>query len=142
MNDAEKAKELLRSGKTCALVLGDTEYASEETGIRPMVGFLDEKIYLKGFSAADRIVGKAAALLFALAGVKYVYGEVMSKGAVKVLKEYGISYGYSTLADEIVNRRGDGKCPMEQAVENIDVPKQALAAIKDKLASLRAESKR
>jgi len=33
----------------------------------------------------------------------------------------------------VVNRKGDGICPMEEAVEGIDDPSAAIAAIKEKL---------
>jgi hypothetical protein len=50
---------------------------------------------------------------------------------------YGIVAEYETLADYIVNRSGDGICPMEEAVIDIDDPTEALAAVKRRLEELR-----
>ena len=39
--------------------------------------------------------------------------------------------------DAIVNRAGDGPCPIESAVADIDDPQEALVAVRQKLADLR-----
>ena len=141
MRDADRCKSLLASdgGYTCALVRGDKSYTSKAAGIAPLVRFIDDGLELSGFSAADRIVGKAAALLYAHMGVAYVYGEVMSAPALEALGKHGIACEYSTLTDGIINRRGDGACPMERAVENIDEPTAAVRAVKATLEKLRSD---
>ena len=45
--------------------------------------------------------------------------------------EYGVEYLYRTCADVILNRAGTGVCPMEQCVQNIDNPAEAIEAIKN-----------
>ena len=83
MTDLEHAKRLLNSSShTCVLCKGEVIHVSDRTGIAPMMDFLDHETDLVGFSAADRIVGKAAALLFALAGVREIYAEVLSESAI------------------------------------------------------------
>lgn len=104
-----------------------------------MVNFLAGKTDLHGFSAADRIVGKAAALLFVLAKVKEVYSEVMSKSAAAVFDKHGISYSCGVLTDRIINRKGDDICPMEKLTMNIDDPALAYSAISKKLSELMAD---
>ena len=139
MNDLEKAKTVLYSDCdfTCVLCKGSITYTSRQRGIVPMVDFLSEGIDLSHFSAADKIVGKAAAMLFVLADVKEVYAAVMSASAAKLLAEHGIVPIYDTLTECIVNRSGDGLCPMEKAVQNIKEPEEALQAIRSTLAALR-----
>ena len=137
MTDLERARRLLETeGYTCVLVRGDTVYTSRETGIRPMVGYLSQGTELGGFSAADKIVGKAAAMLFALAGVTALHAEVLSRKGAAILEEYRIAYTCGTLTDEIVNRQGTGPCPMEQAVRDVYELTAALQAVKDTLARL------
>ena len=133
MKDLEKAKALLLapdSAYTCVLCRDDEQYTSEEKGIAPMIHFLDSGTRLNGFCAADRIVGKAAAMLFILARVRAVHGEVMTETACRLLKENGIAVSFATLTDAIINRRGDGLCPMEKAVEGIFDPSLARDAIR------------
>ena len=137
MTDADRAKKLLTDGRyTCVLIRGVDVVTSKERGIKPLIAFIDGKKDLRGYTAADRIVGKAAALLYALIGVRQVYAEVMSKDAVRALESRKIAFSYDTLTDRIINRRGDDICPMERAVANIDTPSAALSAIKSKLSRL------
>ena len=138
--DLEKAKEALAT-HTIALCKGDDIVTSGERGIKPMVGFIDEGRKLDGYSVADRTVGKAAALLFVYAGIKSVYAHVLSESGKKVLEVHGIPYEYATLTERVVNRTGDGICPMELATANIDDPTEALAAIKKQLKELQSNNK-
>ena len=138
MNNLEKAKELYKNeNHTCVLCKDDIIYTSDLTGIAPMVGFIEQSIDLKGFSAADKIVGKAAAMLFVSAGVISVYAEIMSKTAVSIFAENGIDFSYNTLTENIINRKGDGLCPMEQAVSDISDTSKALAIIKATIEKLK-----
>ena len=132
MRDLDSAVSRLRENAalTCVLCRGETVYQSEKKGVAPMMGFLDDGTDLCGFSAADRVVGRAAAFLFVLAGVRELYTEVISEGALQVLDDHKIPVTYGTLAPYIINRRGDGRCPMETAVEGIDDPEAAREAIR------------
>ena len=66
---------------------------------------------MRGGYAADRIVGKAAALLYVMMGVKGVFAEVLSESALAVLNKHGVHAEYSVLTPNIINRAGDGLCP-------------------------------
>lgn len=137
MTDPERARSLMEDcGFTCVLVKGDTVHASTARGIRPMVQFLSEGLCLSGFSASDKVVGKAPALLFVLADVKEVYAPVMSEDAVRVLQKYGVSASCGRTVPVIRNRRDTGPCPMELAVRNIEEPAMALEAVQETLLTL------
>ena len=138
MTDLDRARELLWTERhTCVLCKGETTYVSDRMGIAPMMEFLDADIDLVGFSAADRIVGKAAAMLFALAGVREIYAEVLSERAIPILQKYGIGYSCGRLTPVIINRKGDGACPMENAVEHLEEPAAAREAIRKTLELLK-----
>lgn len=137
MADLEKAKELLVDNKTCVLVKDETIITSELKGIMPIISLLSTNTDLEGYSVADRIVGKAAALLFVYAGIKEAYGEVMSETGMKVLEDFNIPYSYKIKTDKIINRTGDDICPMEKTVIEIDNPEDAYIALKKKVESLR-----
>ncbi len=127
MTDIEKAINILKT-QNCAVVLCKENKVLQKQGrgIGPVLEFIQQGEDLSGFSAADKIVGKAAAMLFSYMGVSAVYGEVMSKHGYEYLvsKKIGVSYG--TLTDNIVNRQGNGICPMEQTVMDIDSEPKAL----------------
>lgn len=135
--DILRARELLCGSATCVLVKGDAVYMSEKSGIAPMLGFIADRIDLRGFSVADRIVGKAAAMLFVKAGIAEVYAEVLSEGGKRFLESRGVPVSYGVLTGMIINRAGTGSCPMEAAVAGIDDVDKAYAALCEKVAELR-----
>ena len=100
---------------------------------------INEKKDCKGYSAADKIVGRAAAFLYTLLGVKNVYGEVMSKGAIEIFKKEGINYEYKTLTEFIENRKKNGICPMDEAVLNCTNANDACEAIRQKMKFLQSQ---
>lgn len=138
MNEnAAKARHILFSGGyTCVLCKADAVSTDTCRGIRPLLDRIDSPADWQGYSAADKVVGKAAAYLYHLLGVEFVYAQVISQPAAAVLAHYGIELAYDSLVPAIANRDGTGFCPMESAVLNIDDPEQALAAIRKKLAEL------
>ncbi len=133
MSDISRAKKFFETGKyTCVLCKDEQLYLSEKKGIAPVLDLIESGTSLEGFSAADKIIGRAAALLFILGGAVSVYGEVMSKGAAELFEKHGIRYSYETLTERIINRTGTGICPMEEATKGIDDPAEALEAIRKK----------
>ncbi len=112
-------------------------FKSAARGISPLVELIESGTDVSGCSAYDKIVGKAAALLYVKLGVSAVKAEVMSEAGARVLEKNGIAYDYDVFAKNIINRAGDGICPMECAVDGIDDPDAALDAVKTKLKELR-----
>ncbi len=133
-SDWAQAKELLVTGQyTCVLKKGDTVHTTIERGVKPLVRWLTEGIDLRGFWAADKVVGKATAYLYCLLGVQAVHAHVMSESAARVLEKNGIEAAWDTLVPNIINRGGDGICPFEAAVLEIDTPDGALTVIRAKM---------
>lgn len=141
MTDIERAKKLFHTGDyTCVLAKGVTVYTSTKSGIAPMLGFIENGFDLNGYSAADKTVGKAAAMLFVYAGVKEVHAAVLSQKAQEVFVKYGIACTCGKLTEGIINRAGTDLCPMEIAVAEIEEPREALEAIKRILNVLRTKN--
>ena len=137
MNDLEKAKQLLNSGSyTCVLCRGDRVYTSSLRGVKPLVEFYRSNTDFNGFSAADKVVGRATAFLYILLGVKAVFARVISRSALEVFAENGVAAVYDTLTPNIINRRGDGICPFEQAVLCTKNPNEAFEIICNKIIEL------
>ena len=139
MSDIERAKELLSTGISCAAVKGAKEYLSEGRGVAPLLDFIDSGMDFSFFSAADKIVGRAAALLFAKLGIKELYAEVLSENAEEILKKNGIEYSFGVKTKNIINRKGDDICPMEKATDGIENPDEAILKIRNTLKLLRGE---
>lgn len=127
---------LLEQELTCVICRGDEVYTTTARGVTPLVRWLESDLDLAGGSAADKVVGKATAFLYRLLGVKAVYAGVMSTAAMEVLRAGGIEVQCGKEVPGIINRRGDGPCPFEEAVWEIHDPLQALAAIRAKQAQM------
>lgn len=130
-------EELHRGTDTCVLCRGDTVYTSASRGVAPLLQFLDSGLDLRGYAAADRVVGNGAAFLYVLLQVKAVYADVISLPASETLERHGIPATWEARVPAIQNRTHTGSCPIEQAVSGAATPEQALAAIRQRLQQLR-----
>ncbi len=134
--------DYLENGYSCAVFKENKlVFSSKESGIKPLLQIISTNTDVLGCKAFDKIVGRAAAMLYVYMGVAGVFANVMSEGAKEVLRANGVSVEYKTLAKKIINRKGDGICPMEAAVEGISTPEKALAAIEIKLTELKQNVK-
>ncbi len=86
---------------------------------------------LKGALIADKAVGKAAAACMVVGGVKHVHADVMSEPALALLQQHGVEAGYGTLVDHIINRTGDGWCPMERLSRDENDPAVIIQKVKE-----------
>ena len=142
MNAFDEAIESVRSGRAAFIYLknGVIEGEASGLGVKPILLFYDyDKDALKGAEVVDKVVGKAAALLFCLIGVKVVFGLTMSRSAYDYLKKIGIDASYGILVEMIENREGTGMCPLESAVKDIDDPEKGLLAIREAIKLLMAK---
>ena len=139
MTQLERAKAILEQENcTCVLCAETGIYKSDRRGVAPLLQLLDEGVQVAGFSAADRVVGKATAFLYSLLGVREVYARVMSRPAEAVLQQAGIKSSYGKLVEGIQNRQKDGPCPMESATRDCETAEDALVAIRQTLEKLKS----
>lgn len=132
-----KAYKILSDGNyTCVLCMGEAVFTSTERGVKSLLEWIESGKDFRGFAAADKVVGKAAAFLYVIMGVSSVYAKVMSEPAKAVLEKNGIAAYADNLTTAIRNRTGTGFCPMESAVMGVDSPDTALEVIKNKLEEL------
>lgn len=130
MNDLELAKDLLKDELTIVLVKDTIIYKDNKRGIKAMLDLINNEIDLTGFSVADKVVGKGAAVLFIYSKVKEIYTKVISVTALEILIKCNIKVSYDKLVENIINRKGDDICPMEKAVLNINDIDLAFRALK------------
>jgi len=134
--DIERAKAYLKEGYTLALCKEEEIYTSKERGVKALLYFYDEGLSA-GFSAADNVVGRGAAFLYALLGVKEVYAKVLSESAKDVLDKFSVPVTCEVLVPRIINRDKTGFCPIEEAVLKVQEPLQAVCAIKNRIKELK-----
>lgn len=141
-NKFDEAIHILHEKKaSCVILYKDKEpYLSEEIGIKPlMVCLRKDKNAFKDSVIADKVIGKAAALMAMLGKAAAIYGEVMSQSAEEFLKKQNILYKYGTLVPYIENRTKTGKCPMELAVAEVDDPVKAFEELEKTIKKLMQE---
>jgi hypothetical protein len=134
MKIMEIKKELRRliASNEAALAVYTTELAAyTASGIKPLLDLVLSGADLTGAYAADRVVGRAAALLFARAGVRYVYAALLSETAVEILTAHKIEYEHGTIVPVIKNRPGTDMCPMEKLCKGICAPAEAVEALRN-----------
>lgn len=68
---------------------------------------------LNGAIIADKVIGKVAASILTVAGVKEIYASVISRFAIPVLEGNDIRYEYDNKVEYIKNKDNTGMCPME-----------------------------
>ena len=141
MNDLEKAKtQLIQKQLTLAIVKnGETLF---ETQFHRISGFLSaiEQLgkKLEDASIADRVVGKAVALLCVYARVKAVYAETLSSEAKTFFEENRVTYEWKELVETILDDKKQDMCPFEKEAINTTDPKEAYNRFKALQQKLRA----
>ena len=144
MSNLEIAKEILR-GRDYSLVIvrdGRIIYASSYHGIGGILQAIEElDNRIKGASVADRVIGKAAALLLAYSKVKDAYALVISRSGLETLRNHGIQVDYESLVPKILDRSGRGICPFEKLTLEIDSPRLGFEVLRRRWRSLIGEGK-
>ena len=125
--DLDLARALLIANKDATLVAvrDDEVITVTERGIKPLLAWVRDGRDLTGFSVADKVVGKAPALLYAVLGPDAVFSPVMSWTGRAVLLAAGTATSYDALVPHIQNHARDGQCPMDASVEGIWEPYEA-----------------
>lgn len=138
-NVISKAISLITDDKASCVVIrnGQIEELIHASGIAPVMKLYNEGT-LKDAFIVDKIIGKAAAMILTHGEISGCYGVTMSSAAVEWLKDHHVSYEYGSCVSKIINRTGDGICPMEQTVQMLNDEKEAIAALQRKMNELRA----
>lgn len=134
INNLETLKQALQDNDyTCVISFADGLYTSRERGVKPLLALLDSGTDVRGACAVDKVVGRAAAFIYVKLGISALYAPVISKSALEVLNDAGITVLYDEFTEAIINRRGDGFCPMESAVREISDTDKAIAVLRERL---------
>jgi len=142
MTDLEKAKRILKEKNQSLVIVknGRTIFSSDSSGIYSLLQAI-EKLgeQLSEASAADKVVGKAAALLLAYSRVVGVYAATLSRKGLKTLSRHGIPVEYDLLVPEILDKEGKDRCPFEKLTSGIESPDHAYEAIKAHMETVKNE---
>jgi len=133
MRDLEVARSKLK-GENLSLVIvkdGKIVFKTMSSGIG---GFLQAiellNRELAESSIADKIMGRAAALLSVYSRVSAVFAVTISKEGIKVLEDNDIPYQFERRVPNILNSKGDDMCPFEKLTITITNPAEAYSKLK------------
>ena len=133
MRDLDIAKKRLYSANLTLVVVKDN-IVLFETGSHKIFGFLDAidnlGSKLEDSSVADRVVGKAVALLFVYSKIRHAYAEFLSKEAKIILEKNGVFCGWKTVIEKVLDSSRKDICPFEKAALDILDPEEAFRAFK------------
>ena len=99
-----------------------------------------EPEFLKGASIADKVVGKGAAALMILGGIKELYTDIISTKALELLQKSDIKVSFTEKVPFIRNRNHTGGCPVETMCS--ESAEEILPLIGDFLERIRSKNKR
>lgn len=103
-----------------------------QRGVTDLMEMLEsEPELLHGAEVADKVIGRGAALLLAKGMVATVYAKVISSGALDVLRRARIPVEYEKEVPIILNRSGDGQCPVERLTASTDDTEEAFNMIRN-----------
>ncbi|MBQ7631461.1 MAG: DUF1893 domain-containing protein [Paludibacteraceae bacterium] len=86
---------------------------------------------LKGAIVADKMIGKAAAALMVLGGVKEVHTNTICTPAKQMLQEAGIPIFFTNEVPYIINRAKTGQCPLDSRLSEVTNATECLPIIAD-----------
>ena len=117
-------------------------YTSNDIGVKPILSKINEDMnFYKNADIEDTVVGKAAACLYVLAKIKFVYAHTLSEPAKIYLEKNNVSFKYDKLVKEIRNRSNTDMCPLEKSVIHIDDPVIAKTALENTIQKLMNQKK-
>lgn len=139
--DLLQARQLLDAAQLAFVLVRDGKIIAtgDDYGVRELLATADRiGPEIRGASLADKVVGKAVALIVVHAGIRAVDTRVASEPAVRFLNVHGIPLQAGTIVPQILNRKGDGPCPMEKATLPFEEVAPGLQQLRDFIAARRA----
>lgn len=127
---------LFEEQASCVVRSGDVIHILRRRGVRDLYELLTQSPeLLQGALIADKVVGKGAAALMVLGGVKELFADVVSYPALELLVRYRIPVSYTVAVEHIVNRTQSGRCPIEERCLGVESPEECLVQIEEFLSA-------
>lgn len=124
--------EILHRGNHSLVIDNGTIHTYNGRGVSDLYHiYTTEPQILNGSTLADKVVGKGAAALMILGGIKAVYADVISIPALNLLNDAHIQVKYANVVPNIINRAGTGVCPVEQLCKDCHTAADCLPLISE-----------
>jgi hypothetical protein len=136
MRDMDLAREILSKTNYSIVVIKNRNILTKKqgVGIRPFLEAIDElNNSIHGSIIGDRILGKASALLCSYINAIGVYSPQATKTAIALLIMAEIPSQIDQMIPYIKNKEGDGVCPFEEMLKDVESPYKAYNILKKKV---------
>ena len=101
--------KLLHEGGYSCVIRREEIRTFTQRGVADLYDLLNrEPEFLHGAQVADKVIGKAAAALMVLGGVREIYTDIISEPALAVLKQADIKVACAQVVSRIRNRSRTG----------------------------------
>lgn len=135
------ARILHAEGQSLVVVrAGRVLFRSCMPGIQPLLEALDYDV-LAGSAVADKVMGRAAAMIAVTGQAASIYSWIMGAEAMGILTEAGILHCADALVPVILDREGRLPCPLEAATQFTVVPEKGVRALRHLLRDLQQGAK-
>ena len=135
VQENRRSQELLMQlleAEQCACVIrnGDTVRLFRRRGVRDLFELLhEEPALLAGAFVADKVVGKGAAALMILGGVRELQAGAISEAALALFAQSAVQVHCPTVVPHIADRAGTGVCPVETLCRDCRTAEECLPRI-------------
>lgn len=137
----EELISLLHSGGySCVIANGENIRTFTQRGVADLYDLLtQEPEFLKGAQIADKVVGKGAAALMILGGIKELYTDIVSSKALDLLQTSDVKVDFAQEVPFIWNRDHTGWCPVETLCSEEKSAETILSLISEFLQRMRSK---
>lgn len=136
----ELIKLLHLGGYSCVIANGEVRRTFTQRGVADLYDLLTlEPDFLQGASIADKVVGKGAAALMILGGIKELYTDVISAKALELFRQSDVKVDFKQEVPFIWNRDRTGWCPVETMCSEEESAEAILPMIRDFLEKVRSK---
>ena len=134
----ELIKLLHLGGYSCVIANGEVRRTFTQRGVADLYDLLTlEPDFLQGASIADKVVGKGAAALMILGGIKELYTDVISAKALELFRQSDVKVDFKQEVPFIWNRDRTGWCPVETMCSEVETAEEILPLIHDFIGKMR-----
>lgn len=135
----EELISLLHSGGySCVIANGDKIRTFTQRGVADLYDLLkQEPEFLNNALIADKVVGKGAAALMILGGIKELYTDIISTKALDLFQKSDVKVDFTQEVPFIWNRDRSGWCPVETMCSEEDSVENILPLISNFLERMR-----
>ena len=121
------------NGQSLVVLNNDSLSYYNGRGVSDLLALLtDEPERLKGAIVADKMIGRAAAVLMTAGGVQAVYTNLISTPAVAVFREAGIPVSFREEVPQILNRDRSGQCPIDALLNEAEDVDECVEILKNR----------